>query len=88
MRLSTHSIESGARGSLLYGAGARSCGVDESRSPRALGPDAVGRGYYFTLETALEGSGVETLGTWMEEKANFPTSSFQGRERRKRYLQE
>lgn len=41
----------------------------------ALGPGAIGPVYYFTLETVLEGSGVETPGTTNEEKANFPTSS-------------
>lgn len=41
----------------------------------ALGPDAIGPVYYFTLETVLEGSGVETPGTTNEEEANFPTSS-------------
>lgn len=40
----------------------------------AVGPRAVGPGYYFTLETVLEGSGVETPGTTSKEEANFPTS--------------
>lgn len=41
----------------------------------AVGPGAIGPGYYFTLETVLEGSGVDTPGTTDEEEANFPTSS-------------
>lgn len=41
----------------------------------AVGPGAIGPSYYFTLETVLEGSGVETPGTTNEEEANFPTSS-------------
>ncbi|GIY34209.1 hypothetical protein CDAR_32931 [Caerostris darwini] len=75
MRLSTHSIESETRGTEPEPDHAALMRVARRG---ALGPDADGRGYYFTLETALEGSGVETLGTSTEEKANFPTSSLPG----------
>jgi hypothetical protein len=52
----------------------------------AEGPGAVGPGYYFTLETVLEGSGVETPGTGVEEEANFPTSARGEGGTTKRYL--